>query len=104
MRWPGSSIRVQTTAEEEVMGFERVHESLKSFFSARPDFFRIHQKVAERMGRGFLRCSNCHKVEELSLEKVEKYLREGWPKCCQGTYAGGTMGYYSEKERGRFKR
>lgn len=55
--------------------------------------------LAERMGRGCLRCGNCGKEEQLSLEMVEKCLLEGWPKCCKGTLEGGTMGFFSAKDK-----
>jgi hypothetical protein len=55
--------------------------------------------LARRMGRGLLHCNNCKRREGLTALLAGKYLREGWPACCEGTLAGGTMGYYSSEQQ-----
>jgi len=62
---------------------------------------KVHRAIAERMGTGFLSCDNCARVQDLSVELVERYLESGWPVCCPGTANGGTMGYFRAEERKR---
>lgn len=50
-----------------------------------------------RMGRGFLECGNCSRRDHLTSHAVKGYLSNGWPKCCAGTIAGGTMNYYANE-------
>lgn len=58
----------------------------------------LHSALARRLCRGFLACSNCHRREALTLQSTERYLRDGWPHCCEGTIAGGTMNYYASEK------
>jgi hypothetical protein len=57
--------------------------------------------IAAKMGTGFLRCDNCSRKQDLTVELARKYLASGWPVCCEGTFHGGTMGYHRADERGR---
>jgi hypothetical protein len=61
----------------------------------------IHHSIAERMGKGFLVCDNCSRVQNLTVEQTEQYLRTGFPVCCEGTLHGGTMRYCRAEERRR---
>ena len=63
--------------------------------------FAIHRNIAERMGTGSMVCDNCNRVQELTVDQVETYLRKGWPVCCEGTLNGGTMRYHRAEERKR---
>lgn len=74
----------------------RVHIDGKSF-PAR--VLKIHRSIAARMGKGFLRCDNCNREQDLSAAQVERYLEGGWPVCCEGTLNGGKMGYHRPEER-----
>lgn len=62
---------------------------------------QVHRSIAERMGTGFMFCDNCTRVQDLSVDQVERYLRDGWPVCCEGTANGGTMRYCRAEERER---
>jgi hypothetical protein len=61
----------------------------------------VQRKIAERMGTGSMVCDNCNRVQDLTVDQVELYIRKGWPVCCQGTLNGGTMRYCRAEERKR---
>jgi hypothetical protein len=58
----------------------------------------MHSGAARMLGRGFIRCGNCERREDLTPRTAEEYLRDGWPECCPGTLKGGTMDYYASEE------
>jgi hypothetical protein len=58
----------------------------------------MHSDAARMLGRGFIRCGNCARRENLTPRTAEQYLRQGWPICCEGTLQGGTMNYYASEE------
>lgn len=92
-----------TTVVKHGVEFNPERDILASFAAkVHPDKVKFaFSQAAQRMGKGFMQCHNCTRIQDLTPELAEQYLQNGWPVCCPSTLHGGTMQYHRAEERKR---